>query len=291
MIGRLKHKIKQKQERKRNEKLAQIVDWKSIPVVLFVSTGRTGTQFFADFFTQQSDQLLALHEPAPDLFLIGTDYYRGRKNRLETMAEMAIERARYAEQVTKNGLRFYVESNWNLVPLLELLPEFFGEFKLVHVVRDPKTYIPSAHGIKGSKRPIYAEYDNRDRLTAQDKLDDQYFNDWNTWGRFEKLCWHWRTYNLMIEEFGASHDQYLRIKFEDIFNSETNYSGIDTILEFTGLGDVLDNGVEAAKDQLKNKSNRTKTPILGHYDSWSKDQQSIFHTLTDELARRYMYDK
>ena len=51
-------------------------DWDDMESVFFVSTGRTGTKFFARFFSTAYDNVLAYHEPTPDLFDLGLQYQK-----------------------------------------------------------------------------------------------------------------------------------------------------------------------------------------------------------------------
>lgn len=167
-----------------------------------VSTGRTGTQFLAGFVAETQPDALALHEPAPDLFDVGVGYRRGELGHDQAVRRTLVARASQRRRLATDQRPVYVESNNNLALLLPVAAAAFRRFRVVQVVREPTSYLASAFSkTHGAERySLYSENDPRARLRASDDASDPFAAAWTRFGRFEKLCWHWRKYNELIEE-------------------------------------------------------------------------------------------
>ena len=60
------------------------------------------------------------------------------------------------------------------------------------------------------------------RLKATDFPNDEYYNQWAQMSRFEKICWRWQKKDNFIYEDLKIVENYIRIKFREIFNSKNH---------------------------------------------------------------------
>ncbi len=270
----------------RTKLLVKKYNWDNIEPVFITSTGRTGTMFFSDFFSEYFSGTQALHEPWPDLHDIGYNLHHNKYSRQKVVDIISRERIDICKDAHKMGHKYYVESNYNLSYILPYLKDVFGSFKLIHVIREPKSYLRSIYSIKEAKRHIYAEFDNRPRITAKD-FDGKYASEWDSWSRFEKLCWHYYKVNTLIGDHIAENGNGITVHFKDIFKKENNFKGLYEIADFSGIP-LKENITKTDLIQsLSNRANKTKKIGLDSYDDWSADKKSIFHEMTDPIVQRF----
>ena len=100
------------------------IKWEEVKIAFVLSTGRTGTEFFAHFFNDNFYRVRALHEPVPDFFDLGVQSIRGRCSRKQVVDKIKRSRSTMIEPLQRENI-FYLESNTNLVLLL---PPFEGNF-------------------------------------------------------------------------------------------------------------------------------------------------------------------
>ena len=55
---------------------SKLFNWDKKKVILIISSGRTGTNFMAHWFSTLSDEFYSVHEPSPDLFQLGIEKLR-----------------------------------------------------------------------------------------------------------------------------------------------------------------------------------------------------------------------
>lgn len=265
-----------------------VYSWDKIQSTLITSTGRTGTMFFSKFFTENFQQTKAVHEPWPDLHDIGYNFHHSHYSREKTVDIIKRERSVICKELNQKGINFYLESNYNLSYLLPFLDEVFGQFKLVHLIREPKSQLKSIFSVKEAKRHIYADFDNRPRISAVDFDDDPFRKEWKNWGRFEKLCWHYYKVNTLIGDFVERNpERAITVKFSEIFAPENNYDGLFTIANFVGF--PLKDGL-SKEDLIKSlgeRANKTKSAGIDTYETWSDSQKQVFHKVTDPIAKRF----
>lgn len=161
--------------------------WRTVDVSVITSSGRTGTQFLAWMLRQVG--VHSVHEPSPDLFNESVAKHRHDENVVG-----GIRRKRPPSfELLRDGK--YVESNWNLITLLDEADEVFGGAKISFIVRNFYDYVESAL----NKSPdgsgdmfFYGQNDHRSRLTATD-FGEMSEKEWENLHRAEKIAWWWTT--------------------------------------------------------------------------------------------------
>ncbi len=267
--------------------LSSTNNWDGIDVSLVTGTGRIGTMFFKDFFTLNFEDTLAYHEPWPDLHDIGYNYHHNKYSEERAIDIIKRERSEICADLNKREIKNYLESNYNLSYLLPFLKPVFGDFKLVHIIREPKSQLQSIFSVKEAKRHIYAEFDNRNRITAPDFPNDPFANQWENWSRFEKLCWHYYKVNTMLGDYVENNPNAITVRFDEIFDQANDYQGLFKIADF--INAPMKEGVTKSKllDSLSMRSNKTKKKGIQTYDNWSDSQKESFHLITDPVAKRF----
>lgn len=195
--------------------------------VYLLSTGRTGTQFFEDYFNQTS-AALCRHEPWPSRrFKFLSNLYLNQKVSSRRVGKI-YQNSRKKLFRSLQG-RTYIESSNFLFGCMAPLREVSGGLKVIHLVRHPASYISSHLGKgfwRGHKRffarrvPYWLE-----RLNVEDRSDPM-----------QLLAARWNYVNRQIGSYSADFP-YLRVRFEDLFSEdpETSSGTLNRIREFCGL--------------------------------------------------------
>ena len=270
-------------------------------VVVVLSTGRTGTQALAHYFNTAYDHVTALHEPKP------TRHFRMMSNRAMTgklSKETAVNalvrsRRRLVEKITRP---IYVESNWYLYGFLEPLKEVFGRPKILHVVRDPRTFIPSYinYGTFSGLKKIAAEFLPYWYLKPEQK-DPKTPLRWKQMSEPQRLAWHWHVVNQEIDRGKELYgDDYLLLRYEDIFPREKkggagDGGGADAPTALPpGLTKLLDWIGLPANDKLVqlmgDKRNASQNRGFPKWEQWDEATRKAVLEMCGEQMGRYGYD-
>ena len=270
--------------------------WNDVEVALIISTGRTGTKFIAELFSEIFEEVDSRHEPFPDLFDLAVAYLRHNRPSSETFAKFQRSREHICEKVHRKGAKVYIEANNNLAWLVPFALETFKNCKIVHVIRDPREYLRSHYsklawsiGRGGQMVPFMSEKDGRHRISALDFSDDPYRDLWHKMSRFEKVCWYWVKKNRVIHNALAGKEQAITIKHEDIFDRNLGYKGLWQIIDFLNLNEKLVMNMEEVEKNMIRKSNVTKDYLIGKWPDWSAEQRQQFVSIVGEDMKLYGY--
>lgn len=253
-------------------------DWSNINKYFIISTGRTGTKFLAKFFNQ-IDNVLATHEPNPDFLNLAINYARNKIDKRTVTNKLELYRRPLARKVNREGKDIYVESNNRLFSLIEPLSTVYNNFKIIHIIRDGRDYVRS-----GMSRDWYTQNDCEPRLKANMFKDDPYFDLWDKMSRFEKICWRWQKKDNFIYEDLKNIDNYIRVKFEDIFNNE-EHSGLFRIADYIGVS--REETKKIIEKMISKKINKNNSYELSKWPQWSKDKKENFKEIAGNHMNNY----
>lgn len=255
------------------------IDYKCI-----VSSGRTGTQFFGQFFDHFYENLISRHEPRPDLFNIFIEKYRNKAGTEELVTFLRKDRLALVNECRKSPSQVLIESNPNASLLIPELKLTFPSHKFLWIVRDPKTYLKSAY----SKSPdgsgemmFYGENDHRDRLKPSDLTESENV-DWDRFDRFQKICWYWNAINKILYSNLKDDNNCLMLRYEDLFSKEDNLHYLLKVLDFFEL-DHSEIDLDRVNSRMLVPSNQTKFSMIRSYDDWDKNKTDSFEALTSEM--------
>lgn len=218
-----------------------------------LSTGRTGTQFFRDYISDNSENTLCLHEPKPSRrFKFLSNMYLQNKTSEKFVSKVF---AKSRKSVLRNDdLDYYIESNNFAFGIIPCLKNDFEEIKILHLIRNPLNYIQSHlnHGFWSGHKRFFAKYipywlENLD-------IDQKHKND-----AIVILIERWAYVNNQIASYEKSNP-YLLIHFEDLFSKEMSLasSKLKIINSFFNI-DLNDD--EKLIEYLKSPKNKSKKQI------------------------------
>ena len=237
---------------------SKLFNWDKKQVILIISSGRTGTNFMAYWFSTLSDEFYSVHEPSPDLFQLGIEKYRNKK--VITPNLLKIKRSLQLYKLNKDRKEIYIESNPNLLLLLPELNKLFKNLKIIFIKREFEPYVLSAINKSPDNSSInyfYGESDPRKRVTPLD-FDDNGYNDiWKNFSREEKIAWWWKKSNEIIDNYHLDNNNSVIIKYEELFNKD-NEIVLYEILDFIGLKNIKLSVHDLAQFNVKKNENKIK---------------------------------
>jgi len=226
--------------------------------VFILSTGRTGTQFFEDYFNQTSNALCR-HEPRPSRrFKFLSNLYLNEKVSARRLGRIYL-RSRKNLFASLHG-RSYMESSNFLFGCIPALKEIYGEVRIIHLVRHPHSYV-SSHLAKGFWRG-HKRFFARHVPYWLEKLELEKRND-----PIEILATRWNYVNRQIATY-ETDNPYLRVRFEELFSEDKQLASqtLNRIREFCGFPVLDEEENESWLGSPKNVSRRPRTLKPGEKD-------------------------
>lgn len=245
-----------------------------------VSTGRTGTQFLARFFAELGAD--ARHEPGPFwLRNLSNAYVSGHVSSGRVAGILRRTRPRTSKTL-------YVESSCLVFGLVQPILDTFPEAAVVHVVRDPRTYVRSAMdwGVhRPGGRPL--------NLMPFRRLSPAHFAprslstrlEWARSGQFERVCWNWLALNRAIRLQGEGQSRFTTVRFEDIFDRERGFPGLRAIASVANV-EVSDDALERFGVRPVNAARRREFPA---WDDWKPSMKQHLIDVCGGEAAEYGY--
>lgn len=187
-----------------------------------VSTGRTGTQSLARVLQEvEGDSIVACHEPAPSRIFRVVSTLRAA-GLLSDRIALACIRTLRSSIVAQSGGRAYVESNNFLFGLCDLLSDNFHGAKILHIVRDPRTYAEShlRHGVFRGFKGIVSRFLPY-WLIKPRHLGIKSKKPWLFMSQHERLFWFWELVNRVIrKDCRDLGKKYRVVRYEDLFTNK-----------------------------------------------------------------------
>jgi hypothetical protein len=222
-----------------------------------VSTGRAGSRTLADSLNRVPGTV-CLHHPQPELAAEATEFYCGSYPRAD------IEKIlRETRRPVVDG-KVYGEVNLQHTLLFPVLRELFPQAQFVWLLRDGRDSVASMYyrGWYDERYPRQGVAWRKARLHG-DKIGDFSPTEWQRLSRFERCCWLWKKFNLLIEAqlttLDSSHAMTVRL--------DRLKSSMPKLLSFLGLGITGRFRVE----QL----NVARQPV-SYWTQWTPGQRSAF---------------
>ncbi len=249
-------------------------------VLFILSTGRTGTTALAHHLDGFGGKVKAVHEPKPSRNLrIASN--RALCGKLTSEQLVTLYKESRKALFAQTGEPVYIESNPFLHGFIDVLDQLVPTPKILHVVRDPRTYVTSYlnfGGISGKKSlatrfiPFW--------MLKPEKYEPESGLNWRAMTDVEKLAWRWDRINRVLD-CGAElyGERYRRVKYEDIFSDLP--AGLSEIMNFAGLETKPEN------------FNIDQAPINASVDKrkegwaeWSgEDRRQLTDICADSMAR------
>jgi len=246
--------------------------YKNYSPVFFLSTGRCGTKFIANFL-KENLFLKVYHHAFPELLFHQQNAF---EKPLAEKTKSAISAARTEiifECYRRNQI--FVETNNRLTFYAYALSSLFPKAKFIHIVRHPSEFV-----ISGIRRKWYTGEIIEDSSRIVPVINDP---NWTDLSQIEKISWLWNETNQFIEKFKKNtKNPVLSLRAEDVFS---NYQIIKNIFKYIGVTDI-DPSINKI---LKKPINKQKTGQFHPYTQWTDKQKNQLKKYT-KLASHYNYD-
>lgn len=246
---------------------------------IIVSSGRTGTNFLAEYFDKNFDDVTALHEPKPSYALrrYSNAYLSGKISDEKMAAVLQRKRKKLMASIETST---YIESNPYLHGFLPVLDSVWTDPKVIHIVRDPRTYVVS--GV------------NHQDARAFKKLANQLIPNWvpnvkrllNMSDELTSICFfagYWRVINESIQHAGQHRKQYKCFHYESLF--EEGFS------ELHQISDLFSLDITASKEIVspKTRINKSVSQKASDWSTWTPVQCAQIHQICSPLMQEYGY--
>lgn len=251
--------------------------------ILILSTGRTGTIFLARLFASLYPNVASYHE-------------RGNSRPVQIAANL-----HFSHLLPKSGVKavwtllkgneirtcekeFHLDANNFMYGLASLYPELYPNLKVLHIVRDPRDYVTSQLNFSRQKRTSFIGnylvpfWQPNPFLVGELPLSRAL-----GFTRFEKYCWVWDFKNRVMSKLEDSTASYLRIRFEDLFNTNPENT-FRQITSFFGLAPV-----ENFHEKFNEPANTSKPTFFPEWRDWTYKQAAQLQSLCGKQMRQFGY--
>ncbi|MBI4707354.1 MAG: sulfotransferase domain-containing protein [Candidatus Omnitrophica bacterium] len=233
-----------------------------------LSSGRSGSKTIT-YALDGYNNCECYHHPNPGLTVEATQYYYGEYPE-EKIAELLC--------TTRSGDsrdKIYGEVNLQLSLLIPVLEKVFPGCKYIWLLRDGRDVIASM---------FYRQWYNPDDIKVPDewkkgrlqgdRTGDFSPAEWGAMSRFDKCCWLWKKYNLIIESQMQKLDKerWMRVKLDQL------KAMMPEIAQFLGLKDD--------RKVLVERHNRAYQPVV-YWEDWDADMRNSFEAICGELMERW----
>ncbi|MFP4029300.1 MAG: sulfotransferase [Candidatus Brocadiia bacterium] len=286
------------------------------PCVFITSTGRTGTKFFAYLFNQVVPDCDAFHEPGQvDLFSISDiihnwPYFTLSQLLLDKFADArnvrglsilrignrisADEASRQLYRLRKRIVqtvsgRPYVESNHQIIGLIDVVTHVFPHVNIIYMVRDPRDWLVSSYRYgAGWYGNIVSSLIGR--ANPQICADRETATAWEEMNNFQRNCWYWATKNRYALQCVGRTPGARLFKFEDIFRGEERYRHLRELMDFaTGFGDGREFDYESLDGMLERKINKSDPDGFPGWREWGPERVRQFQQICGDLMEELGY--
>lgn len=256
----------------------------AVQPIVIVSTGRTGTGFLADLLQRRVPQAEAHHITPRSTWVnvLSNMHLSGLVPRRVLVAFVQMLKGRELERCTRP---FFVDSNNHLYALVAIAPQLYPNLRVVHLVRDPRSYVRS-HLNWARQRPksFVANYLLPFWQPHPFLLGEMPLGRAIALSRFERFCWIWDFKNRLIASAATPGTPYLRLRFEDLFENSEPEPHFRRLLDFMGLPEIPGVGVEARRPH--NETRRRRYPP---WREWTPAQCARLHALCATRMAEYGY--
>lgn len=253
-------------------------------VVFIVSSGRTGTTALAQHLAAAYSDVCALHEPTPSWRLRRASAMAlcGRLTKDQLVQRLASARRGLVGRITQP---IYIESNPYLGGFMEAFAEVFDKPLIIHLVRDPRTFIRSSMNFgtfRGLKK--FAQAFIPWWLPKPEQLPNAAGRRWNEMSEPERMAWYWSILNRELNRGREIHgERYMRMRFEDLFAKDG--SGMHPFTDFIGLP----RNARLIEEANRENVNASREHAFPKFADWPADLKARLAEHCGDLMAMYGY--
>lgn len=253
-------------------------------ISFILSAGRTGTSFLAFVCPVLTPHRQYVQEPpwSRSIFMLSNAASAGWVS--PHWAERLFVHNR-ARRLAAIGTPFeMVEINPFLAPLTPRIPDLVLSSRIVHMVRDPRSWIASMANFKawGWRRAAI------DWVPFTQTVHPAARSYWRQLDTIRRYAWRWRLANEQIEASRGRCHHYVMVRYEDLFSIDrtTRSQALKSILTTLGAEHEIDDSA-IPWDTVVNPSIEHE---LDSWESWSADAKREVADIVALLMRRFGYD-
>lgn len=241
--------------------------------VFFLSTGRTGTKWFAQLLKTDKN-LTVFHAGVPDLAIQNKFIYELKSKNPEISKEIFLTaREEYFVYAYKTQKQF-VETNNQLVFFAPEIAELLPNAVFVHLYRHPVEFVRS-----GMRRGWYEDND----FTKFKLIKHSNSEVWQNYNRLQKIAWLWAETNLFIENFKQNIEKE---RFFDFNFNELNTENVEKLANFIGA-EIPQRKIEK---RLGKKENVQQKGSFKTFSDWTEQEKHQLSEICLPLAEKYGYE-
>jgi hypothetical protein len=240
--------------------------------VLIVSTGRTGTRFVAQYLDSTYSSVDAHHITAWST-LINVLSNAHLSGFLSERCLLSIWQTLKGRSFAHTNKQVFVDSNNHLFAFASIAPRLYPGVKVVHIIRDPRTYVPShLNWCEQRFKSRVANYFVPFWQPNGFLLDSMTRMQWSSLDKFERFCWVWNFKNQLMAGISELNVPYLQLKFEHLINRVHAPTEFSRLAEFIGV-------VPREVVILSKKVNESKGKWSNDWHKWTTKQRMMLHRL------------
>ena len=253
------------------------------PTIL-ISTGRTGTKFFAHLFADLFPQVQAFHDTSYSTLMnvlsnahLARLYPRWKMKLVWHMLK--------GREMTHCDRDFFIDSNNHLYALVVQAPELYPDLKVIHIVRDPRTYVRSHLNWAAQRRKSYiANYWIPFWQPNAFLLGEMSWGKWRSLAKLARFGWIWDFKNRYMARLAQTDVPYLCVRFEDFFGGPEPTLYFNEMLHFIGLPEVGN-----VDDRFERPLNHTETRTFPKWPDWTAAQCAELQALCGKQMAAFGY--
>ncbi len=255
--------------------------------ILFLSTGRTGTKFLASILRDSVPKANVYHEAGERSRWVNILSHARLAGIVPDQLVIAAWKGSVRKTLTETQKikQIYIDANNHIYQLAVRHPELYPALKVVHIVRDPRTYIRShLNWSRGRIKSFIANYLTPFWQPTAPLVGDMSWSEWLRLGKLERFAWVWTYKNKIIGQLENSPVPYLRVRFEDLFSSTQPAKTYLEILDFIGLKDF-----PPADGYFQRSINASQKRAIPDWQNWTDELCSEIDEICGGLMVAYGY--
>lgn len=234
----------------------------------FVSTGRTGTDFFTALFNEVVQNTWSLHEPKPAFRRKASKLISQSFSKFDAYYFKLPRVYRHAKQKEE----WYVETNYHLFAAVPLIRHVFKNALIFHIIRDGREVVTSWLN--------RYRYITNDYILPFDVPQDEAQEIWADWNPLQKITWCWKTINNHLLTTPAD----MIVRFEDLFRGDKKVC-FDILEKF----DNIEFDEQKIKNFIGKKINPTYFRFFPTYGEWPEKWKEQFWDIAGDTMEHFGY--
>lgn len=249
--------------------------------IYILSTGRAGTSFLFNLLNKEFPELNISHQQTGSRII-------NILSNLPFKNEVYLNFLKKILSITGRGN----PPSSTIDPLLTLSIAKLGakqqlgnNFKIVHIVRDPRDFTTSFMNWKSSSFKRWFLHHIVPLWQPSPLLHGVSLINWLKMSKFEKFCWVWNYKNKLIYNTFKTNKNYRWFRVEDLTNSENPKENINKLFSFLELPNVSN----LKKDYFNQKVNISKKKKFPEYKDWDEKKKKVIDKHCRTLMETFGY--